>query len=513
MLPRKQKRGGMMSTILFIENDAALVSTINDLIRLHLHTVGLLLHTDNEEQALSLCQEYTPQLIIFDSDILDDEHLYPLIDKLKELLPDSILILLLNENDIVRLRTFLRQRNERFLLKPLDEHNFLDIISACLKEITTIADDRDLISRLTERMQRFRPQLENMLIHDIAVNAPAERILQNLSILGYTFCEGVIAAVPVTEPKTVKDQVSALFARWGYDVIRSDFFEYSLYLILAHPFFRYEDVKRLEKQIALLNSDTFFLGTGYVKRSIKQLHLCYKEAVEEILINRVIPLEERLSEHDRTQLDIQIQQRARIIFAYFLMMNESHVKVHLRTAAQMIFLYSPDMVRALIEQLAETLSTLLARSFHEKHHTEVNVRQKFEDAKEVYHVLQDLYQRMSEPYQQQRNDAPHAQLRKILYHILNNHTASKLCLNDVADDLDISEYYICKLFRNYTDFTFTEFLNICRVEHAKNLLKSEYKIKEIAHEVGFQSSTYFGRVFRALTTLTPREYRSRFIYR
>src|SRR5699024_10485099 len=104
------------------------------------------------------------------------------------MLPDSILILLLNENDIVRLRTFLRQRNERFLLKPLDEHNFLDIISACLKEITTIADDRDLISRLTERMQRFRPQLENMLIHDIAVNAPAERILQNLSILGYTFC-------------------------------------------------------------------------------------------------------------------------------------------------------------------------------------------------------------------------------------------------------------------------------------------------------------------------------------
>ena len=128
-----------MSTILFIENDTALVSTINELVRTHLHTVSLLLHADNEEQALSLCQEYTPQLIIFDSDILDDEHLYPVIDQLKEMLPDSILILLLNENDIVRLRTFLRQRNERFLLKPLDEHNFLDIISACLKEITTIA--------------------------------------------------------------------------------------------------------------------------------------------------------------------------------------------------------------------------------------------------------------------------------------------------------------------------------------------------------------------------------------
>lgn len=52
----EQKRGGMMSTILFIENDTALVSTINELVRTHLHTVSLLLHADNEEQALSLCQ-------------------------------------------------------------------------------------------------------------------------------------------------------------------------------------------------------------------------------------------------------------------------------------------------------------------------------------------------------------------------------------------------------------------------------------------------------------------------
>ncbi len=113
-----------------------------------------------------------PQLIIFDTDICNEEELYPAIDRIKEMLPESILILLLDESDTLRLRTFLQQRNERFLLKPVNEHNFIDIISSCLREITTIADDRDLIEKLTERMQRFRPQLENMLIHDIAVNRP-----------------------------------------------------------------------------------------------------------------------------------------------------------------------------------------------------------------------------------------------------------------------------------------------------------------------------------------------------
>ena len=194
-------------------------------------------------------------------------------------------------------------------------------------------------------------------------------------------------------------------------------------------------------------------------------------------------------------------------------MNESLIKLHLRTASQLIFMHGTDTLKALIHQFYDELSSLLTSSFQVECKPIIESRQKFEDSKDVYAVLLDLYQRLSEPVQLLRNDAPHSQLRKILYYILNNHTVRKLCLQDVAAHLDISEYYICKLFRNYTNFTFTEFLNICRVEHAKNLLKSEYKVKEIAHEVGFQSSTYFGRVFRLYTTMTPREYRSRFIVR
>ena len=502
-----------MSTILFIEDDHTLTDKIDRLIREHLDHVRLLLHAENEQKAYSLCQDHHPQLIIFDTDICNEEELYPAIDRIKEMLPESILILLLDESDTLRLRTFLRQRNERFLLKPVNEHNFIDIISSYLREIITIADDRDLIEKLTERMQRFRPQLENMLIHDIAVNAPPERILQNLSILGYVFTEGVIAVVPISERETLKQQVDDLFVRCGHDVIRSDFFDYTVYLILAHPSFVFEEVKRLEKQIALLNSETFFMGTGYIKRSIKQMHLCYKEAVEEFLVNRSIALEERLSSADREQLNAQVRQRAQIIFSYFLMMNESLIKLHLRTASQLIFMHGTDTLKALIHQFYDELSSLLTSSFQVECKPIIESRQKFEDSKDVYAVLLDLYQRLSEPVQLLRNDAPHSQLRKILYYILNNHTVRKLCLQDVAAHLDISEYYICKLFRNYTNFTFTEFLNICRVEHAKNLLKSEYKVKEIAHEVGFQSSTYFGRVFRLYTTMTPREYRSRFIFR
>ena len=129
-------------------------------------------------------------------------------------------------------------------------------------------------------------------------------------------------------------------------------------------------------------------------------------------------------------------------------------------------------------------------------------------ADELYTLLFRMYQTLSSPHEMQRNDTAHQQMRAILYHILNNHTNSHLSLHDVSETLDLREYYICKLFHSCTDFSFIEFLNMCRIEHAKNLLVANHKIKETAIEVGFHNSSYFGRVFKAYTGTTPREYRA-----
>ena len=499
----------MMNTVMMIEHDAHLSEQMSNLLRKAHPSVELILQASSEAQAMAFCKEKLPQLILIDADIADDERLYRSIDTLRQAAPESIVILLLNDTDIVRLRTFLRQRNERFLLKPIDPDNFNSIIASCLREIDMLSNERVIIEELKKKMQRYRPQLINMVIHDIAVNASSAQILQNLGMLGYTFTEGVIAVVPQKESAVVKDEVTALFEHYHYDVLRSDFYDHTVYLILAHPVFIFEEVKRLEKQIALLNSNTFFLGTGYVKRSVSQMHLCYKEAVEELITNRI------LSGHDSWISETaqkQIHQRAQIVFAYFLMMNESHVKHHLQLSAQIIFLYDSEHAAALITSFLETFAQLLSHSFQKKVDLPLEIRSRYENAQAIYMVMLNEYQQISEPYQIMRNDIPHQQLRRVLYHILNHHTDPHLTLRDVASAMHISEYYICKLFQHHTDLTFTEFLNSCRIEHAKNLLQDKMRIKEIAHEVGFQSSTYFGRVFRSYTTMTPREYRSRFIF-
>jgi len=50
-------------------------------------------------------------------------------------------------------------------------------------------------------------------------------------------------------------------------------------------------------------------------------------------------------------------------------------------------------------------------------------------------------------------------------------------------------------------------LNLVRVEHAKRLIENgDAKLKEIVKEVGFNSYTYFFKVFKDISGMTPLEY-------
>ncbi len=55
---------------------------------------------------------------------------------------------------------------------------------------------------------------------------------------------------------------------------------------------------------------------------------------------------------------------------------------------------------------------------------------------------------------------------------------------------------------------FAHYVCCIRVEKAKNLLLNpNYRISEVAYEVGFQSLTHFNRVFKSVAGQSPTEYR------
>ena len=83
-----------------------------------------------------------------------------------------------------------------------------------------------------------------------------------------------------------------------------------------------------------------------------------------------------------------------------------------------------------------------------------------------------------------------------------------LSLQDAASRLNYSEAYICKLFKQQFDKNFITYLTELRVEKAKHLLADvAVNVRDVGQKVGFHDSSYFAKVFRRITGISPSEYR------
>lgn len=81
-------------------------------------------------------------------------------------------------------------------------------------------------------------------------------------------------------------------------------------------------------------------------------------------------------------------------------------------------------------------------------------------------------------------------------------------ISDLSAVLNYNEKYLGRLFKSKTGYTIKEYCNTSKIEKAKALLKStQLHISEVATKSGFNNVTYFNRVFRKLTGLSPRNYR------
>ncbi len=98
-------------------------------------------------------------------------------------------------------------------------------------------------------------------------------------------------------------------------------------------------------------------------------------------------------------------------------------------------------------------------------------------------------------------------LKQAIGYIRSNYT-NDLSLNEVAEFAGLSKYYFAHEFRRLTDYSFVEYINILRLEKAKNLLRqSQMTIAEIGKECGFENRAYFSRSFTRYVNITPSEYR------
>jgi AraC family transcriptional regulator len=83
----------------------------------------------------------------------------------------------------------------------------------------------------------------------------------------------------------------------------------------------------------------------------------------------------------------------------------------------------------------------------------------------------------------------------------------ELTLREMAQLVDLSISHFSQMFRKSTGETPHQFVLRQRVERAKEMLRAETRVLDVAIACGFKTQQHFARVFRRLSGLSPTEYR------
>ena len=94
----------------------------------------------------------------------------------------------------------------------------------------------------------------------------------------------------------------------------------------------------------------------------------------------------------------------------------------------------------------------------------------------------------------------------ILY--LEEHYAEDISLRDLSEHLGKTPEYLCTCFRRETGDTIIRQLTRIRIGHARLLLleSPELSARAVGERCGFRSASYFGKVFKEYTGMTPQNY-------
>lgn len=160
--------------------------------------------------------------------------------------------------------------------------------------------------------------------------------------------------------------------------------------------------------------------------------------------------------------------------------------------------FKQKYLRRLFDDIYEELATKQANF-------EVSIKMKITELLILISRCNTSSADISAPFVSQ--SAKHKKVNEATYYI-KEHFREPISLQQVADNIFVSRGYLSNIFNEVTGMKLTEYVNIQRINCAKELLdNTNESITDIANSCGFENITYFERIFRQATGVTPLKYR------
>ena len=130
-------------------------------------------------------------------------------------------------------------------------------------------------------------------------------------------------------------------------------------------------------------------------------------------------------------------------------------------------------------------------------------------------LVQSLISKLNSIIPRFQNNIPDSQSKKrneeifeAFIELLTRNEATERNLAYYADKIGITSNYLSKIVKEYTGRTAIEWIDEYVIFEAKTMIKhTQYTIQEIAYKLKFPSQSFFGKYFKRLTGMSPKQYK------
>jgi two-component system response regulator YesN len=126
---------------------------------------------------------------------------------------------------------------------------------------------------------------------------------------------------------------------------------------------------------------------------------------------------------------------------------------------------------------------------------------------ELEQWLQSYYADLLGQLRRHRVIGPYSRHVSQAVQIILDKYSGYVTLELAAGEIGLNPSYLSRIFKEETHSTFSEYLNRVRIDAGRRLLESgQFSIKQISNQVGFPNYSYFFKVFKEMTGMTPQAY-------
>lgn len=509
-----------MVKILLVDDEVWIRTSLKNKIEWN-EELTLLAEASDGYEALKLAVNLRPDIVITDVRMPGMSGL-EMLSKMREFLPDLEAVFISGYNEFDYVKSAIELDASGYVLKPIRKKELNDTLSRTLNKIKknnllrkTSATQLALFHKLLEAFYNQAPvdqQVFFSLLTDLHFHS------EHMYVLLIRLLENDEVSLSIEQELTAA--TAALSHPYVYTVFTADRNIYGIFLSSTEkiPLVSYarDLIRRFSRKLSLDAS----VALGTPAHAIEELPSTFSSARNGLKLmhlyscHEIILPDTETSNEPFVSLPKEIQ---RDILDGIYAHNQKDVSLALQNLRN--FLARQEHLT--IQEVSRVLQLLLGnilQLLYDKD-TARNIADKGISLMQTLSSIQpdaDLLEKfcsycMEATVSAEKNTSIEETIRKAEDY-LAEHFKEDLSLKKMASLFYLNASYFSVSFKNITGKNFNEYLTELRIREAKKLLsKSTLKVNQISRLVGYEDCSYFGKIFRKATGMTPAEYQRQFL--